>query len=81
MMMPLSTTHLCSRAPRPISQLGMMTLSVTDEKLCVRTPEKSRLRCSDDPDTMQPPATSEEVADPRRPSSLCTNLAGGVTSE
>lgn len=42
-MTPESSTHLCNRAPRPITQSGMMTLSVTDEKLCVRTPEKSRL--------------------------------------
>ena len=32
------------------------------------------------PETMQPPETREETAMPRRPSSSCTNFAGGVTS-
>ena len=46
----------------------------------MRAPVKSRLRFSDAPETMQSPETSEETAEPRRPSSSWTNFAGGFNS-
>ena len=44
------------------------------------TPVNSSERLIDAPETMQPPETSDETAEPRRPSTSWTNLAGGVIS-
>ena len=46
----------------------------------MRAPVKIRLFFSDAPEMMQPPDTSDDTAEPRRPSSSCTNFAGGVNS-
>src|ERR1019366_4918424 len=47
---------------------------------CTRTPVNSSDREIAAPEITQPPETSEEMATPRRPSTSCTNLAGGVIS-
>ena len=46
----------------------------------MRTPVNSSEREIAAPEMMQPPDTSDETASPRRPSTSCTNLAGGVIS-
>ena len=45
-----------------------------------RTPVNSSERLIAAPETMQPPDTSDEMPTPRRPSTSCTNFAGGVIS-
>ena len=78
MRTPCPRSHCCSRAPRPISTSGRITaFSTWRIGIDAHAGEQQRARRSA-PETMQPPETSEEIAWPRRPSSSCTNLAGGV---
>ena len=78
---PESMTQFDSSALRFTITRGSATTYSRLEKLCVRTPvNSSELRISE-PDTMQSPDTSDEIACPRRPSSLWMNFAGGTISE
>ena len=77
---PSSITTLRRRQCRPTTAPGNTTDSSTRLKDCTCTPLNSTERRTREPDTMQPPATSESTAMPRRPSSSNTNLAGGKVS-
>src|SRR5690606_10023303 len=76
----LSTMALRAAACRPTSTLSESTLRSTVAYEFTRT----RLNSTDSltvlPDAITPPATSELTAWPRRPSSSCTNFAGGEYS-
>ena len=76
MSQPRSTTTRLRRAPRPTCTPGSSTAQLTFEYECTRTLENSTER-NTEPETMQPPETSDSTAMPRRSSWLCTNLAGG----
>ena len=76
----MSTTVFFSTVPRPTSTLGMTTESSIVQQSWTRTFENSSDRRTIEPLMMQPLATIESIAVPRRPSSSNTNFAGGSCS-
>ena len=80
MRTPRSITTRVSRALRPTKQSGSTTASSSMENEFTRAPVKISDLRSFAPEMMQSPATSDETADPRLPSSSWTNFAGGLIS-